>query len=87
MASQTSKTAAAEGSTQKKSVASRRSFLMSSSAGAGAFVAGVVANGEVRGALAKIPSITIPQAFTESMNQEPKEGAHAFTNESYHIES
>jgi acetolactate synthase I/II/III large subunit len=67
--------AAADGAAQQRTIAGRRSFLASSAAGAGAFVAGVVANGEVRGALAKIPSISIPKEFSDSMNQAPKPGA------------
>ncbi len=74
MASQGSTPAAVNGATQEKGVAGRRSFLVSSAAGAGAFVAGVVANGEVHGALAKIPSIAIPKEFSDSMNQAPKPG-------------
>src|SRR3954471_20653513 len=73
--SQPSTPAGARSMAQRKPVAGRRSFLVSSAAGAGAFVAGVVANGEVRGALAKIPSITIPKEFAESMNQAPKPGS------------
>src|SRR6478672_5528260 len=67
--------AVADSAAQKPSVAGRRSFLASSAAGAGAFVAGVVANGEVRGALANIPSIAIPKEFSESRNQAPKPGS------------
>jgi acetolactate synthase I/II/III large subunit len=67
--------AAANSATQKRTVAGRRSFLASSAAGAGAFVAGVIANDEVRGAVAKIPSISIPKEFSDSMNQAPKPGA------------
>ncbi len=55
--------------------ASRRTFLASSAAGAGVFVAGVMANGEVQGALAKIPSISIPKAFSDSLNEAPKPGS------------
>ena len=66
--------AAANGAAQNKAVAGRRSFLTSSAAGAGAFVAGVVANGKVRAALAEIPSISIPKEFSDSMNQPPKPG-------------
>src|SRR5436190_22233845 len=74
MASQASTPAAGNGAAQKKTVAGRRAFLTSSAAGAGAFVAGVVANGEVRGALANVPSISIPKEFSDSMNQAPKPG-------------
>src|SRR5579863_342832 len=65
----------ADSATRKRTVAGRRSFLASSAAGAGAFVAGVFANGEVRGAAANIPSISIPKEFSDSMNQAPKPGA------------
>jgi thiamine pyrophosphate-dependent acetolactate synthase large subunit-like protein len=67
--------ARADSATQKTTVAGRRSFLASSAAGAGAFVAGVFTNGEVRGAAANIPSISIPKEFSDSMNQAPKPGA------------
>ena len=67
--------AGADSAAQKKTVAGRRSFLASSAAGAGAFVAGVFANDEVRGAVTKIPSISIPKEFSDSMNQAPKPAA------------
>jgi thiamine pyrophosphate-dependent acetolactate synthase large subunit-like protein len=66
--------ARANGAAQEKAVTGRRSFLASSAAGAGAFVAGVVANGKVNAALAEIPSISIPKEFSDSRNQAPKPG-------------
>ena len=60
---------------QKGADPSRRSFLATSVAGAGTFVAGVLANGDLHGAVAKIPSISIPKNFSDSLNESPKPGS------------
>ncbi|MBI2825526.1 MAG: thiamine pyrophosphate-binding protein [Planctomycetia bacterium] len=56
--------------------ASRRTFLLSSAAGAGALVAGmVVENNKARAAAASIASIAIPKEITQSINESPKPGS------------
>jgi thiamine pyrophosphate-dependent acetolactate synthase large subunit-like protein len=55
--------------------AGRRSFLLSSAAGAGALVAGIVAEGKARDAATSIPSISIPKDIPDSVNQSPKPGS------------
>jgi acetolactate synthase I/II/III large subunit len=54
---------------------SRRSFLLSSAAGAGAIVAGIVTETKAGVPTASIPSITIPKEITESVKESPKPGS------------
>jgi len=53
---------------------SRRSFLLST-VGAGAVVAGMVAESKAAGGTASIPSITIPKDIIDSLKQSPKPGS------------
>jgi acetolactate synthase I/II/III large subunit len=55
--------------------ATRRSFLLSSAAGAGALAASMVETRNLQAAAVNIPSITIPKEIPESMNQAPKPGS------------
>ena len=55
--------------------ATRRSFLLSSAAGAGALAASMVETRNLQAAAVNIPSITIPKEIPESMNQPPKPGS------------
>lgn len=67
--------AKANGDATQGADATRRSFLFSSAAGAGAIVAGVVADNQARAATAGIPSIVIPKEIPDSMNEPPKPGS------------
>jgi len=62
---------AAERTTKPTVDPSRRSFLLST-VGAGAVVAGIVADSKAAGTAASIPSITIPKEITDSVNEPPK---------------
>ncbi|MEX2112537.1 MAG: thiamine pyrophosphate-binding protein [Pirellulales bacterium] len=53
----------------------RRSFLLSSAAGAGAVVAGVVETARAQADATSIPSITIPKEIPDSVNEAPKPGS------------
>ncbi len=64
----------AEKSTKQTVDPSRRSFLLSTM-GAGAVVAGMVAESKAGTAAASIPSITIPKDITDSLGQSPKPGS------------
>ncbi len=63
------------GSATKGVDATRRSFLLSSAAGAGAVVAGVVGDTQARAAAVGIPSTAIPKEIPDSMSESPKPGA------------
>ena len=67
--------AKAKGGTTQGADATRRSFLFSSAAGAGALVAGVVADNQARAGTAGIPSIVIPKEIPDSMNEAAKPGS------------
>lgn len=54
---------------------SRRMFILSSAAGAGAIVANLAGQTVAQDAPASIPSITIPKEIADSMNQSPKPGS------------
>jgi len=53
----------------------RRTFLFSTAAGAGAIVASMVAEGNAQSTPAGIPSIVIPKEIPGSINESPKPGS------------
>ena len=63
-----------EKSTKQTVDPSRRSFLLST-VGAGAVVAGMVAESKAGGGAASIPSITIPKDIPDSLSQSPQPGS------------
>src|SRR6516225_4958019 len=69
-------TARAAEKTKKQTVApSRRSFLLSSAAGAGAVVASMVVEAKAGARATSIPSIAIPKEIIDSLHEKPKPGS------------
>ncbi|HEY4308746.1 MAG TPA: thiamine pyrophosphate-binding protein [Pirellulales bacterium] len=66
------KTQKTNDSTNQTVDSSRRSFLLSSAAGAGALVAGMVTESKAGVPAASIPSISIPKEVLESVSEAPK---------------
>ena len=70
-----SKTTKIENTVNNGTDGTRRTFLFSTTAGAGAIVASMVAEGKAQSTPAGIPSITIPKEIPDSIKESPKPGS------------